>query len=260
MIGESSLLDLAVELAHDAGRLLKKRFGSDVGGVSTKATPTDLVSDADREANALLVGAITTRRADDGVLSEEGGGVQSRSGLTWVVDPLDGTVNFLFGIPVWAVSIAVCEGPNTLVGVVHDPMLGETFTAQRGNGAGLNGRPIHVTEAEDLSQSLVATGFAYDARARRVQAELLPDVLPRIRDIRRAGSAALDLAWVAAGRLDGFFESTMKRWDRAAGELLVREAGGRLGELPAPYSDDSGVVAAGSRLFGDLYDLVREAN
>ncbi len=254
----SELLDLAVDIAVEAGELLRDRFEFGVTDVATKSTPTDVVTDADRDSENLVLRRISGARPGDGVVSEEGEARASSSGVTWIVDPLDGTVNYLFGIPVWAVSIAARDREGALIGVVNDPTRAEVFAAERGAGTWLNERRVRVSQASDLATALVGTGFSYDADARRVQAKRLVRVLPRVRDVRRAGSAAIDLAWLACGRLDGFFEAPMKAWDRAAGELLVREAGGIVTELESPGRDpeDSGVVAANPALHGSLSDLV----
>jgi myo-inositol-1(or 4)-monophosphatase len=172
--------------------------------------------------------------------------------LRWIVDPLDGTVNFLFGIPVWAVSIAVEDRDGGLVGIVHDPSRRETFTATRGGGAYLNGTRINVSGCEELARALVGTGFSYDARIRASQAGIVSRLLPEVRDIRRAGSAALDLAWLACGRLDGFYEAPMEAWDRAAGVLIIREAGGVVTDLPPRLGSGVGVIAANPALHSEL--------
>lgn len=253
----SELLGLAVEVARSAGELLLRSFRQPAEGIESKSTPTDLVSAADKSSEALILELIGSRRPTDGVLSEEGGGESSSSGLTWVVDPLDGTVNFLFGIPAWAVSIAVEDDKGAVIGVVHQPTTGETFAAERGHGATLDGRTIRVSPRSDLASALVGTGFAYDSGARAVQAELATRVLPRARDIRRAGSAALDLAAVACGRLDAFYEAPMEPWDKAAGILLIREAGGTVSELPPPLEGLSpGVIAGNPGLHDQLRRLV----
>lgn len=253
---DDALLELATKAARRAGDLLIERFREPARGIESKSTPTDLVSDADRDAEAIIVETIRGERPDDGILGEEGGREVSGSGLRWVIDPLDGTVNFLFRIPVWCVSIAVEGEDRTRVAVVYDPCRDELFSAMKGFGAWLNGRPTQVTGASDLADALIGTGFAYDAAAREIQARRLPRVLPRVRDIRRAGSAALDLASVACGRLDGFFEAPMNPWDKAAGVLLVEEAGGLVAELSAPLDDAHGVIAAGPQLFESLRELV----
>lgn len=252
----SELLEMAMMAASNAADILLDFYEAPAQGVSSKSTPTDLVSDADRKAEKFLSDFFKHERPEDGMLGEEGGGRESRSGITWVVDPLDGTVNFLFGIPVWCVSIAAQDGEGGLVGVVYDPNREEMFAAARGEGATLNGEPIEVTQRDDLASALVGTGFSYDAGVREAQATMLTRVLPRVRDVRRAGSAAIDLATLACGRLDGFYEAPMEAWDKAAGELLVREAGGVVSELPAPEGLTPGVIAAGPALHEELRALV----
>ncbi len=253
----SELSDLAQRAARAAGEVLLERFRSPAEGVDAKSTPTDLVSDADRASEELLVDMIRKQRPGDGVVSEEGSDAQSSTGIVWVIDPLDGTVNYLFGIPWWCVSIAADDADGTLVGVIYDPVRDELFDAVRGGGARRDGRFIHVSDQDELAQALVGTGFAYDARARERQAEVVARVLPRARDIRRAGSAALDLASLACGRLDGFYEAPMERWDKAAGVLLVREAGGVVTELPPPLEHLSpGVIAGNPALQKELSQLV----
>jgi myo-inositol-1(or 4)-monophosphatase len=251
-----SLLELAVEGAHAAGDLLLDRFGEPPEGVATKSTPTDLVSDADRDSEKLLIKHITDHRPDDGVLSEEGGGGSSSSGLTWVLDPLDGTINYLYGIPQWCVSVALEDSEGGLVGVIRDPNRNETFTAIRGEGSRLEGRILQVTTKSELAKALIGTGFSYDAGVRTAQAAVVSKALPLVRDIRRAGSAALDLAWVACGRLDGFYEADMNPWDRAAGELLVREAGGSVSDLKPVRGPGKGLFAANPNLHDQLRALV----
>lgn len=255
-MSEQELLQLALRGARQAGDLLVSRFRHPAQEIATKTSPTDLVSKADRDSEALLVALISAERPGDGVLGEEGGVGESSSGYRWVIDPLDGTVNFLFGIPVWSVSIAVEDQDGALVGVVHDPNRSETFTAIRGRGARLNDAPIAVSQQGDLGRALIGTGFAYEAASRAVQAQVVARVLPRVRDIRRAGSAALDLCWVACGRFDGFYEAHMEPWDKAAGVLLVREAGGTVTELRAPFGESHGVVAAGPAIHDELRSLL----
>lgn len=247
------LLALALTAARAAGDLLLERVGRPVSGLTAKTSRTDLVSDADRDAEALVVGMIRAARPDDTIVAEEGGGGAGASGVEWLVDPLDGTINYLWAIPQWSVSIAARDAEGGLVGVVHDPSRGETFTARRGHGAFLGETRLHMGPGAELSQSLIGTGFQYRADERARQAQRLLRVLPAVRDLRRFGSAAIDLAWVACGRLDGYFETGLNPWDSAAGELLVREAGGTI-EEDAPGS----FIAAGPALFGPLRDLVRD--
>ncbi len=254
MSSTSELLSLATEAAHRAGEILLEHFGRRATGVGTKSSPTDPVSDADRASETFLLDLISTKRPDDGVLSEEGGSERSSSGLRWVIDPLDGTVNFLFGIPWWCISIAIEDEQGGLVGVVHEPTRNETFAAVRGEGATLNSEPIHVSRKQELAEALIGTGFAYDREARKVQAEMVSRVLPRARDIRRAGSAALDLCSLACARLDGFYEAPMEPWDKAAGLVIATEAGATVSELPPPKEGLSpGVIAADQT----LHDLLR---
>jgi myo-inositol-1(or 4)-monophosphatase len=254
---QDALLTLAVRIATEAGELLLDRFGGPARGVSTKSSPTDLVSDADREAERLLVSLLAKERPDDGILGEEGGAANSSSGITWVLDPLDGTVNFLFGIPQWAVSVGVEDDQGGYAGVVVCPPAGETFAAVRGQGATLNGETIRVSDRADLTMALIGTGFSYEPEAREVQAEIARRVIPRVRDIRRAGSAALDLCSVACGRLDGLYEAPMERWDKAAGLVVVTEAGGSTSEMPPPLEGMSpGVFASAKEIHDDLRDLV----
>ncbi|MEA2460544.1 MAG: monophosphatase [Actinomycetota bacterium] len=254
---QDDYLSLASEIAAEAGSLLLERFGGPARGISTKSSPTDLVSDADRDAERLLVSRIKEACPADGIVGEEGGAADSKSGVSWILDPLDGTVNFLFGIPAWAVSIGIGDNDGGFVGVVVCPPAGETYAAARGCGATLNGDAIRVSDRKDLSTALIGTGFSYEPDARSVQAEIVRRVVPRVRDIRRGGSAALDLCSVASGRLDGLYEAPMERWDKAAGLVIVTEAGGVWSEMPPPIEGMSpGVIASSVGIQEDLRDLV----
>ena len=213
-----------------------------------------MVSDADRDAEHLIADMIRRERPDDGLMGEEGAGIEGRSGRRWIVDPLDGTTNFLYGFPAWSVSIALQDGEDTVVGVVHDPSRDETFSAARGHGARLNDEPIEVGGCDRLELALVATGFGYGAERRAAQAETLTRVLPRVRDIRRPGSAALDLSFVACGRVDAYYERDLKPWDWDAGRLLVSEAGGAVRDLDG---DPPALAAAATpELLEALLELV----
>jgi len=256
---QAELLSLTVALAREAGALLLERF--ERGGepaLASKTTPTDLVSEADLASERLIRGRLATARPDDAFLGEEGGRKEGSSGLTWVVDPLDGTVNFLFGVPQWCVSIAVRDERGELAGAVFDPCRGELFTATRGGPALLDGAPMPapVRRCEDLARALVATGFAYDAQVRAAQADVFARLVPRVRDIRRFGSAALDLAWTAAGRYDAYFERTVKPWDIAAGVLVCERAGLVVRELAERDGLPRGVMAAAPPIAGALIELV----
>jgi myo-inositol-1(or 4)-monophosphatase len=251
------LLALAVDLASDAGALLLERFeGGREQALESKSTPTDLVSEADLAAERLIRDRLALRPAD-GILGEEGGSTQGTSGLTWVVDPLDGTINFLFGIPQWCVSVAVSDEQGSLVGAIFDPCRGELFVAARDREPLLNGVPIAASDRTELSSAMVATGFAYDASVRAAQAEVFAGLVPRVRDIRRFGSAALDLAWTACGRYDAYFERGVKPWDYGAGSLIASRAGLELRELPAAGDDDpKGLLAAPAPLVDELLALI----
>jgi myo-inositol-1(or 4)-monophosphatase len=250
----SSDLELAERAARAAGELLLSYYGRPPEGVDAKSSETDLVSDADREAERVIRELLAAERPEDGLLAEEGSQAESESGRRWIVDPLDGTVNFLYGFPAWAVSIALEDEQGLALGLVLDPVRPELFRAVRGEGATLDGAPIRVSGRTELARALVATGFSYEADRRSVQAELLLTVLPRVRDIRRVGAAALDLCQVAAGRVDGFYERGLKRWDEAAGRLIIEEAGGVMAQLEG---EPAGLVAAGSpELLSELLELV----
>jgi myo-inositol-1(or 4)-monophosphatase len=229
----SELLALAERAARAAGELLRTRVTVEATGLTYKSSATDPVSDADRDAETVIRGLLRAERPDDAVLGEEGTSTTGTSGLRWIIDPLDGTVNFLYTQPNFAVSVACEDGEGTLVGVVHQPLTGETFTAVRDGGAWRDGVALAVNRPEALARALVATGFSYEPERRARQGEILARLLPQIRDVRRAGSAALDLAWVACGRLDAYYEHGLNEWDWAGGALLVREAGGAVRRLPA---------------------------
>jgi myo-inositol-1(or 4)-monophosphatase len=250
------LLEVARAAAQAAGTVLVERFGGPSVEVRAKSTPTDLVSEADLAAERALREVLTARRPDDAVLGEEGGEHGGSSGLRWVVDPLDGTVNYLFGIPHWSVSVACEDGEGALAGVVLDPLRGETFAAVRGGPATLDGRTVEASRREDLATAMVATGFAYDAEVRALQAQVVAHLLPRVRDVRRLGSAALDLAWTACGRYDAYFERGLNPWDRAAGALLCERAGLALRELPAEGILPDGLLVAPPGLAVALAALV----
>jgi myo-inositol-1(or 4)-monophosphatase len=247
------LLDVAITAARTAGTLLRERFEAGTERtLRTKSSPTDLVSDADLTAERTIRELIVQRRPADAILGEEGDDIPGTSGRRWIVDPLDGTVDFLYGIPQWAVSIACDEE----VGVIYDPMREELFVSRRGEVPTLNGAPLQASRCELLATAMVATGFGYEASVREAQAAVVARVLPRVRDIRRMGSAALDLAWTAAGRYDAFYERGVKAWDTAAGELLCASAGLEVLRLEARGDLPAGVMAAPAGLVAPLLELV----
>jgi myo-inositol-1(or 4)-monophosphatase len=236
-----------------AGDLLLERFHGPLKDVESKSTVTDLVSEADTASEAAIRDLLAGERPDDGLLAEEGSAHQSASGRRWVIDPLDGTVNYLYRLPAWCVSVALEGDAGSVVAVVHDPLRSETFSAERGGGAHLNGEAIRVSGEERPERALIATGFSYSAEVRAAQAEVVSRVLPAFRDIRRAGAAALDLSYLAAGRLDGYYERGLKPWDWAAARLIVAEAGGAVAELPG---EPAGLAAASPGLLPRLLELV----
>jgi myo-inositol-1(or 4)-monophosphatase len=250
----SSDMELAERAAQAAAEVLLSYYGRPPQGVDSKSSETDLVSDADRAAEQVIRELLEAERPEDGLIAEEGSRSESESGRRWIVDPLDGTVNFLYGFPAWGVSIALEDEQGLALGLVLDPVRPELFAAVRGEGATLDGAPIRVSGRTELGRALVATGFSYEAERRAGQAALLLTVLPRVRDIRRAGAAALDLCQVASGRVDAFYERGLQRWDEAAGRLIIEEAGGVVKELGG---EPAGVMAAGSpELLSSLYALV----
>ena len=256
MIEAKALLELAESAARRAGRLLLDGSRSSVTVAATKSSPTDIVTAMDRAAEEAITAWLLGARPDDGILGEEGAARKGSSGVRWIIDPLDGTVNYLYGLPAWAVSICAERDGTAVAGIVFAPLAGELFSGLRGGGARLNGRPIACNVGVPLEQSLVATGFGYGAQRRAVQAEVLRAVLPRVRDIRRAGSAALDLCAVACGRVDAFYERGLNPWDLAAGALIAAEAGARVGGLGgAPASSDFALAAAPD-LYGALEALL----
>jgi myo-inositol-1(or 4)-monophosphatase len=272
------LLRLAADTATHAGGMLLERFRQGhEREITSKSTPTDLVSEADLLSQRLIRETLATRRPQDGFLGEEGGDEPGSSGLCWVVDPLDGTVNFLFGIPQWAVSIAVQDSQGSLAGAIYDPVREELFMAARGGRSIVRApakeppsrsprpadfpsrfqeRTLTGAGREDLPTAMLATGLAYDARVRAAQAQVLTRAIPRVRDIRRFGSAALDLAWTAAGRFDAYFERTVKPWDIAAGTLICEAAGLRVVELPVHEDLPWGILVAPPALCEPLLDLI----
>jgi myo-inositol-1(or 4)-monophosphatase len=247
------LLATARAAAAEAGRLLVDGRPEQLGVAQTKSSPTDVVTEMDTAAERIIRTAILGRRPADGFLGEEGGSEPGASGVRWVVDPIDGTVNYLYGLPAWAVSIGAEVDGVAVAGVVLAPQLGEEYTAVRGGGAWLDGRRLGVRRPDGLGQALVGTGFGYRAERREAQGRIVAGLVHRVRDLRRGGSAALDLCAVAAGRLDGYFERGTFAWDRSAGTLMATEAGAVVeGFHGAPASEEM-VLAAGPELFADLH-------
>jgi myo-inositol-1(or 4)-monophosphatase len=259
-------LALAVSAAKAAGSVLARHFGRELD-VTTKSSAIDLVTDADRAAEEVILARLRRERPDDGILAEESGEVAS-GGRRWIVDPLDGTTNYTHRFPHFSVSIALWDGPEPVVGVVHDPLRDETFTAARGLGAFLDSptadrQRLTVSDTAELRASLLATGFHYGiATAAVTNVPEFSAMLPRVQGIRRAGSAALDLVYVAAGRFDGYWEYQLAPWDWAAGALVVREAGGRIATIEgSPWALDAGsIVVAGAALLPRMLEVLHAAS
>lgn len=255
--------DTLRDLALDIARVVAPEIGRQAGQVDvsvTKSTSTDLVTEVDCWSEAQIVNRILDARPDDSILGEEGTSVTGTSGVRWVVDPIDGTTDFVYGHPGFSVSIGVEVDGNLVAGVIVDPLLGDEFCAAVGHGTTRNGKPVRVSNVDELPRTLMATGFSYDPERRRRQAQVLVEVLPRVRDIRRMGGAALDLASVSCGRVDAYFERGLNPWDCAAGAVLVTEAGGRVTDLDGRPTTGDMTVAAPLAIHGPLLELLRSAD
>lgn len=260
----TALRALAAELATSAGSSAhegRRRLG--VGQPvehQTKSTPTDPVTEFDRAAETLIVDALQLRRPHDSIVGEEGAGHTGTSGLEWHIDPIDGTVNFVYDLPAWCTSVAVVDRYGPLAGAVYVPVTDELFSAARGAGATRNGEPIHCSSSADLPMALIGTGFNYSPTTRERQAERLARLLPHVRDMRRYGSAALDLCMVACGRLDAYFEEHLNSWDLAAGVLIAAEAGATTSNFAGGPADTDAVVAAAPDLHRALVELLERTS
>ena len=254
------ILALAVSIASEVGKIQRDRY-DEPHTIETKSSPIDLVTEVDQLSEKRVLERLAEARPDDAVLTEESAGRDGSSGLRWIVDPLDGTTNYAHGFPHFAVSIGIERDGVREVGVVYDAMKEELFTATRGGGAFLNGRPIRVSTETKLRGALLATGFAYDVHDSEVDnLEYFARFIKRAQAVRRAGSAALDLAYVACGRFDGFWELSLHPWDVAAGILIIEEAGGRVTDLYGGTPDPSGqtCVATNGPLHDTMLDVIRQ--
>lgn len=247
------LLPIAVTAATDAGGLLAVSIDAARTEVGTKSSATDMVSEMDRAAERRIVDHILSRRPDDAIVGEEGAAHTGSTGVRWIIDPLDGTTNYLYGIPAYAVSIGIEIDGSMAGGAVHDPSHGELYTAVVGGGAKRNGHPLVLDPVPDLSKALVGTGFGYAPERRAWQSRVVAGMLDRVRDVRRFGAASLDLCWIAAGRLDLYFERGLQEWDYAAGALIASEAGARV-EAASELA-----IAGPPSLFDAFSDLLAEA-
>jgi myo-inositol-1(or 4)-monophosphatase len=249
------LVSVAIAAATRAARIIEEAKGQPHHDISTKTSPTDLVTEVDRAAERCVVSELSEHRPDDAILAEEGTSREGTTGVRWIIDPLDGTTNFLFGVPAYAVSVAAEVDGRAEVGVVVDPSRDEIWRAVRGRGASRNGQPLQLVAAEvpPLERALIATGFSYLPERRAYQAKVVSRVLPRVRDIRRFGSAALDSSWVAAGRVTAYYELGLQPWDLAAGVLIAQEAGAEVAIL-----DDGTTVVAPPGVMEPLRRLLAE--
>jgi myo-inositol-1(or 4)-monophosphatase len=255
----SELLELACRVAREAGTLAAEGRSRGVPATDSKTTVTDMVTEYDRATEVLIVERLRAARPDDGLIGEEGSDHIGSSGVRWVIDPIDGTTNFLYDLPLWAVSIGAVDDQGGLVGAVYVPPLGQLFAAARGRGATLDGRPLRCGTVTDPAVALVATGFAYLPERRAVQGARVARLLAQVRDLRRMGAASIDLCYVAAGRLDAYFEEGLHPWDYAAGELIATEAGCRTGDFHGGRPSSRGVLAANPTLFEPLRRIVVES-
>lgn len=243
-----ALLSLAIDIAKGAGNLLLAR--PDKLSVDTKSSDIDIVTQMDKASEKLIVESILAARPDDGIIGEEGSDRPSKSGYTWVIDPIDGTVNYLYDMDGWSISIAVKDEAGVCVGVVYAPTINSLYTATRGGGSYLNGKRLNCNDPIELNRALIATGFAYRRELRELQVKQFNDLILKIRDYRRNGSAAIDICHVAAGIVDGYYEMGLYEWDLAAAELIATEAGAKVsvhGEL---------VIAAGAYLHRELSQIL----
>ena len=242
------LLELAKKVGSQAAALLMER--PPAFEIEEKSTAIDIVTQMDKKAEAFIVQSLLAARPGDGIIGEEGAAIESRSGITWVIDPLDGTVNYFYGLPGWNVSIAARDRDGSVVGVVTAPTINSTWCASRGGGAFYNGSPIKCNEPITLDRAFIGTGFQYDVAHRVPQIDNVAKILPIIRDIRRNGAAAVDICHVAMGALDAYFEDGLKEWDWAAASLVATEAGARFGLYGhAPYMT---TIAGGPTLYTEL--------
>jgi myo-inositol-1(or 4)-monophosphatase len=255
----SELGDLAVAWAREAGEMVLDMREDAIADVDTKSSVADVVTAGDKAAEKLITDAIDSARPDDAILGEEGADKSGTSGLRWIIDPIDGTTNYLYGLPGYTVSIAVEDAGEMLAGAVYDPGNDLMFSAARGEGAFLNGQLIHCSAKNEMATALVATGFGYSADRRKGQADVLVEILPQVRDIRRSGSAALDLCLVASGSVDAYYERGLNPWDLAAGWLIASEAGATVQDLRGNNPSAEFVLASGPELFALLGEQLRNA-
>lgn len=249
-------MNLAARIAREVGDLISNGRRDGVGHVVTKSSPTDLVTEWDTRAEELIRSRLSQWRPNDGILGEEGETIHGDTGIDWVVDPIDGTTNFAFGLSGYAVSIAAVDAVGAVAAAVYAPEVRELFVAARGYGAWLRGKALHCSQQTSISLALIGTGFAYDPAVRREQWDVLVDRAMDLRDIRRIGAASLDLCYVACGRLDAYFERNLQPWDMAAGALIAQEAGAKVTDFAGNPASRGDVLASGPLLHADLVALL----
>lgn len=254
------LVNLATTIAHEVGAVALAGRKRGLREVSTKSTSTDMVTEYDKLTEASIITALRAARPDDSIVAEEGGRHTGNSGITWFVDPIDGTTNFLYDLPTWTVSLGAHDADGELAAVVFCPPLSETYTATRGGGAFLNDTRIHCNEINDIAHCLIATGFNYSPDNRLIQAARIPKIIAKIRDIRRLGSASLDLCFVAVGRYDAYYEEHLYPWDLAAGTLIAKESGCIIGSIDGGDIQPSAILASPPGVFTQIQDLIRNSN
>ena len=244
------LVLLAEEVARAAGAILMQR--PDSFTFTEKSSAVDFATQMDQQAESLIVKNLLAARPDDGIIAEEGAAQPSKSGVTWVIDPLDGTVNYLYGLPGWNISIAAKDKDGVIAGVVFAPTTNSFWKATKGGGAYFNNNSIKCNDPVNLNLALIATGFSYDLELRKEQGARMQRLIPQIRDLRRNGAAAVDLCYVAMGAVDGYFESSLKEWDFAAGGLIATEAGALISGRSGGAPDGDMVICAGPSLHAQL--------
>ena len=250
----AELLELAESVAKATGSLLMNR--PDTFTLTEKSSAVDFATQMDQQAEKMIVEKLLAARPDDGIVAEEGSARESKSGITWVIDPIDGTVNYLYGLPGWNISIAAKDKDGVVVGVVYAPTLNGLWSAIRSQGATYNGKKIKCNDPVPLDRALIATGFAYDLTLRIGQGQAMANLLPKIRDLRRNGAAAVDLCYVAMGAVDAYFEASLKEWDLAAGGLIATEAGAKISGKGGRAPDRELTVCAGPALHAALLPLL----
>lgn len=247
---------IAEQLAREAGDMALRGRKSGTMSATTKSSPTDMVTQYDKASEEMITAGLARLRPDDAIIGEEGASKEGTTGITWHIDPIDGTSNFYFDIPMWAVSIGATDQQGPLVGAVYAPALGEMFTGARGNGATLNGAPIHVRHNTELTDALVCTGFSYRVHERAVHAARVAQMITHIRDIRRFGAAAIDLCFVACGRYDAYFEEHLHSWDLVAGQVIATEAGAHVTNFAGNAVTPAQVLASQPGIQHQLIDLI----